>query len=258
VKPSKKGSGPFFDGFPLAERKVGATLVFMPRPPRNAIGGHIYHVLNRATAGLRLFRSHGDYEAFERVLAEAHEKVHMRMLAYCVMPNHWHFVLWPRADSDLSQFMHWLTTTHTTRWHTAHQTIGKGHVYQGRFKSFPVQSDNYYLTVCRYVERNALRAGLVDRAESWQWGSLWRRTFGDAEAKAMLSNGPMPRPRGWKTLVNSPQSEKEEEALRHCLLRGCPYGGETWVRRTARKLGLEATLRPPGRPLKDQTVKKGA
>jgi len=229
----------------------------MPRPPRNAVGDRIYHVLNRATARLRLFESKGDYEAFERVFVQAHEQVPMRTITYCVMPNHWHLVLWPRNDGDLSHFMQWLTSTHTTRWHTAHHTIGTGHLYQGRFKSFPIQSDHHYLTVCRYVERNALRAGLVARAEDWRWGGLWRRTAGDHGEKSLLSDGPMPWPHDWKALVNRPQSEREEEALGKCLIRGCPFGTERWVARCAGELGLASTLRPPGRPLKNQTVKKG-
>ena len=111
------------------------------------MGGIVYHVLNRASAGMSLFEDAGDYAAFERVLAEAHEQVPMRTAAYCVMPNHWHFVFWPRNDGELSPFMQWLTGTHTTRWHAAHGTTGMGHLYQGRFKSFPIQSDNHYLTV---------------------------------------------------------------------------------------------------------------
>src|SRR6266850_1096513 len=98
----------------------------------------------------------------------------MRVLAYCVMPNHWHLVLWPRADGDFSHYVGWLTLTHTQRWHAYQHTVGTGHLYQGRFKSFPVQTDEHVLTVCRYVERNPVRAGLVPQAEHWRWGSLWQ------------------------------------------------------------------------------------
>jgi putative transposase len=97
----------------------------------------------------------------------------MRLLSYCLMPNHWHLVLWPRADGELSDFGHWLTLTHTQRWHAHYHNVGTGHLYQGRFKSFPVARDEHFLQLCRYVERNPLRAGLVRRAEAWQWGSLW-------------------------------------------------------------------------------------
>jgi len=138
-------------------------------------------------ARMQLFDAPADYEAFERVLAEAHERVAMRTLAYCVLPPHWHLVLWPREDGELSRFMAWVTLTHTQRWHAHRHTTGSGHLVQGRFKSFPVQTDEHLLMVCRYVERNPLRAGLVRRAEEWRWASLWRRTYGDAAAKRWLS-----------------------------------------------------------------------
>src|SRR5437660_7839987 len=140
----------------------------MGRPLRASEGGFVYHVLNRANARLPLFRKDGDYEAFERVLAEAQVQVPMRLLSYCVLPNHWHLVLWPEADGALSRFVGWLTLTHTQRWHAHYHNAGTGHLYQGRFKSFPVQADEHFLTLCRYVERNAVRAGLVQSAWSWR------------------------------------------------------------------------------------------
>jgi len=219
-------------------------------PYREPTGGVVYHVFNRAIAGLRLFEAAGDYAAFEKVLAEAHEQVPMRTLAYCVMPNHWHFVLWPREDGELSEFMHWLTMTHAKRWHGFRGSSGHGHVYQSRFKSFPVDSDGHFLTVCRYVERNALRAGLVTRAEEWRWCSLYRRLFGDPTARAMLSEGPLPLPEGWVEEVNVPQTQPELDALRLCLARGRPFGSEGWVERIAERLGLLPTLRHRGRPRK--------
>lgn len=230
----------------------------MARPLRTAVGGIIYHVLNRANAGLELFGKTGDYWAFERVLEEAHERISMRTLAYCLMPNHWHLVLWPRDDGDLSRFMAWVTLTHTQRWHAHHETAGRGHVYQGRFKSFPVQEDEHFLTVCRYVERNALRAELVVRAEEWRWSSLWRRLRGAAPTRQWLAEWPVAGPSRWIDWVNEPQTEAELEALRRCVTRGQPFGSELWARHTARQLRLEATLRARGRPRKKGSVGKGS
>ncbi|MCE9554667.1 MAG: transposase [Planctomycetes bacterium] len=118
----------------------------------------IYHVINRGVGRQQLFFQDGDYEAFERVIAETLEKRPMRILSYCLMPNHWHFVLWPEKEGDLGRFMQRLTVTHVTRWQKNYHCVGFGHAYQGRFKSFPVQADNYFYQVVRYVERNALRA----------------------------------------------------------------------------------------------------
>jgi len=128
----------------------------MGRPKRAAEGGFVYHVLNRANARMTIFDNDEDYVAFERVLIEAVARTQTRLLAYCLMPNHWHLVLWPRDDGELSKFMGWLTLTHTQRWHAHRHSTGSGHVYQGRFKSFPVQEDDHFYSACRYVERNAL------------------------------------------------------------------------------------------------------
>src|SRR4029434_6597600 len=132
----------------------------MPRKPRNAVGGLVYHVLNRGCGRMELFRRQEDYVAFEKVLAEALERFDMRLLAYCIMPNHWHLVLWPEDDGDLSKFMAWLTVTHVQRWRHARKVVGLGPLYQGRFKAFCAQEDHHLLTMIRYVERNALRAKL--------------------------------------------------------------------------------------------------
>lgn len=222
----------------------------MGRAHRAALGGVIYHVLNRANAKMPIFESDGDFEAFESILDEAKDRFDMRILSYCLMNNHWHLVLWPKEDGDLSRFTGWVTLTHTQRWHAHRGSTGLGHVYQGRFKSFPVQDDDHYYVVCRYVERNALRANLVQRAEDWQWSSLWRMRFGDAQQKAMLSPWPVARPRQWVAQVNKPQTEAEELALTNCIQRGCPFGTEDWIVQTVEQLGLESTVRPRGRPRK--------
>ena len=192
-----------------------------------------------------------DYEAFLQTLAETQQHVPgMRLLAYCLMPNHWHLVLWPEADGELSDFMHWLTLTHTQRWHAHYQNVGGGHLYQGRFKSFPVATDEHYLTVGRYVERNALGAGLVKRAEDWQWGSLARRRDVNSLELPMLGVGRLPWPRNWLEQVNRPPSEREVEAVRRSVDRGQPYGPPRWVQNTVGQLGLASRMRPCGRPKK--------
>jgi len=178
----------------------------MPRRPRLAAGDLAYHVLNRRVGRLRLFEKPTDYVAFEKILAEAQTQSRIRLAAYCLMPNHWHLLLWPRRDGELSEVLRWITVTHTQRWHAHHHTAGTGPVYQGRFKSFPVQTDAHVLTVARYVERNAFRAKLVHRAEDWQWSSLWRRAQAKAELTTWLSDWPVERPRDWLTRVNRPQT----------------------------------------------------
>jgi putative transposase len=222
----------------------------MPRVARQAPPGWTYHALNRAVARLRLFKKPADYEAFEQVLAEAHERVPVEILAYCVMPNHWHFVLRPVEEGQLTAFLRWLTQTHTMRWHAHHQTSGTGHLYQGRFKAFPVADDDHFSTVVRYVERNALRAGLATQAEQWRWSSLWRREFGTAESRTLLARWPVPRPRDWLARVNAPLTAAELEAVRLSVNRNRPFGSPRWQETTAQRLGLQSTPRARGRPRK--------
>jgi putative transposase len=223
----------------------------MPRPLRTAPGGFVYHVLNRANGRHRIFEHDRDYLAFERVLAEVQERVPMRILAWCVMPNHWHLLLWPRQDGDLSSYMRLVTLTHTQRRHAHRASAGTGHLYQGRFKSFVVQHDAHFLAVSRYVEANALRGNLVRRAEDWRWGSLWRRRRGKADQPPHMDAWPVGVPGDWLAYVNQPVAAVEVDALRHCARRGRPYGDEAWVACMAQQLGLQSTLRPRGRPAKE-------
>ena len=148
-----------------------------------------------------------------RVLAQTQARVPLRLLAFCLMPNHWHLLLWPQADDELSRFLHWLTLTHTQRWRAHYHSVGLGHLYQGRFKSIVIAADEHFLTVCRYVERNPLRAGLVDRAQDWPWSSLAQRDASGA-LSPRLAEWPVRRPAGWRELVNRVETEAELAALR--------------------------------------------
>lgn len=224
----------------------------MPRRKRVCTGGYVFHVLNRAVGRRQIFDGDGDYAAFERVMQQALERTPVRLLSFCLMPNHWHLVLWPKRgrDDDLSEFMRWLTVTHTQRWHAHKGTSGSGPLYQGRFKSFPVQGDEHFLTVCRYVERNPLTANLVEKAQDWRWNSLWHRSA--KKSQIAMTEWPVPMPRRWAKLVNTAQTETEVEALQRAIKRGRPFGDEKWSQRTAERLELESTLRPRGRPRKDE------
>ena len=166
------------------------------------------------------------------------------------MPKHFHLVLWPREDDELSIFMRRLAMTHPQRWHAHHGSAGTGHLYQGRFKSFPVQTDDHFLTLCRYVERNPLRANLVGRAEDWNWCSLGaRRTKPDAD-RPELTAWPIERPRNGTARVNRAFGAEEDEAVIRSILRGQPFWAAEWQTEVAVRLGLESAFRPRGRPHK--------
>ncbi len=175
----------------------------------------------------------------------------MRLLCFTLMPNHWHLVVWPQTDGLLSTWAQWLTVTHVRRWHAHRQSGGTGPVYQGRFKSFPVQEDDHYYALCRYVERNPLRANLVSRAQDWRWSSLWYRVHG-AEV-SWLADGPLAFSARWTEQVNRAETDVELAALRESVARGAPLGSEDWQAETAHNLGLQSALRRRGRPKKPTT-----
>jgi REP-associated tyrosine transposase len=222
----------------------------MPRRPRITPGGFVYHVLNRGIARTSLFERPEDYALFERLLFEARGAFRMRMIAFCLMPNHWHLVLWPEGDRDLSIFMHWLTGTHAKRWHAAHGTTGNGVLYQNRFKAIAVQTDRHLLWVWRYVERNPARADLVSRAEDWRWSSLWHRQNDNAES---LDASPIPPPSDWTSYVNLPQTLAELTAFRRRVQRGTPFGGQRWARDAARALRVPTRIPIGKSPLEFST-----
>jgi putative transposase len=186
----------------------------MPRPKRADQADAIYHALNRGNARATIFRKDADYEAFEPILAEGLDQYPVRLICYQLMPKHWHLVVQPTKHGGMSNFLRWVTATHTMRYHAHYHTSGEGHVYQGRFKSFPIQDDDHFFVVCRYVERNALRAELVNRAEDWRWGSLCRWLQRPEVDPKLLSPWPLPRSPGWVDRVNQPPTDRHDPTNR--------------------------------------------
>jgi putative transposase len=201
--------------------------------------------LNRAVRRDVLFADADDYRAFLKILKAATARFGMRVLAYAVMPNHWHLVVWPDADLQLSRFMHWLTLVHTKRWHAGRGTTGTGPLYQGRYKAVPVQSDEHLLTAIRYVERNPLRAGLVSRAQDWPWSSVRARQRAD---RSLISDGPVVLPGDWLATLNAGRDGMDLDVVRDAVRRSIPVGDAIWRPATALAFGLKATLQSPGRP----------
>lgn len=146
--------------------------------------------------------------------------------------------------------MSWLTNTHTRRWHVSKDTVGQGHLYQGRYKSFICEQDRYLLTVLRYVERNAKTANLVRKAEDWKWSSIWRREHGTIQQKKLLCDWPITFPKDYLTLFNESQTATEVEKLEKSEEKSVPFGGDNWVNRIVTKYNMEQVLRVVGRPKK--------
>jgi len=218
----------------------------MPRTARIAPGQIVYHVLNRGVGKATLFRGQRDFEAFQRCLVRTLETTPIRVLAYCVMSNHWHLVLWPRRDGDLAKFMMRLTITHVRRWLICRHQVGTGHVYQGRYKSFAIQDGPHLSTVCRYVERNPVRAGKVKRSAEWPWSSAGQHHLAEG-LRANLQEHPNLGREDWRDRVDRPQTAAEEAAVRRCISESRPCGDDLWMAKMKKTLAWREPLKR-GRP----------
>lgn len=218
----------------------------MPRRLRFSLQGTAFHVMNRAVRRTVLFKVERDYDAFLEIVREGLSEHNIKIIAYEVMPNHWHFVITCDRIEEVSRWLHWVTATHAIRWNLARGWRGSGAVYQGRFKAVPIQRETSLVRVCRYVERNALRKGLVNAAEHWKWGSLYATC--ENCHPIPLSRWPILRPANWVEFVNKPESAAELDALRNTIRRNQPIGDRDWQEAIAPFIGL--SMRPAGRPKK--------
>lgn len=220
----------------------------MGRAPRVDIQNFAYHILNRANNRVTIFSKPDEYQHFEDILEEAVKRYNMRLLAYVLMPNHWHLILYPRGDGDISLFMQWLTLTHTQQCHAWKKTIGHGHIYQGRYKSFLIEKDEYLWTAIKYVERNPVRSKLVKKVEAWRWGSGYRRLNGTKKERTLIADLPIDLPRNYRAWINTSDKPDDLSAIRASAEKGKPFGTIKWMERMVERFKLHSTLRSPGRP----------
>jgi putative transposase len=226
----------------------------MPRPLRPIQDGLIYHVINRGNNRQPVFQKAGDFEAFLTALADLKERRPFELYGYCLLTNHFHLLI-RVAETPISRIMQSLLISHTQRYHKHHRS--GGHVWQGRFKSPVVQNDEHLLAVLRYIEANPLRAKIVDKAENYAWSSYRAHGLGEANglvdlttAYQALASTAAARQRKWAALVHRPIAENTLASIRRSNETGLPFGDPAWVKRLARRLDLDLTIRPRGRPRK--------
>jgi putative transposase len=210
----------------------------MPRIPRGLGGGGVVHVLSRGNARATVFHTGSEYSDFIGLLDEARTQYGVKLYAFCVLPNHFHMVLRTDCSRELSDLMQWWLTSHVRRHHKRHGS--SGHVWQGRYKSFPIQEDSHLLTVLRYVLLNPCRAGLAAFPDEWKWSSLHFRQ--------MLSVWPVPLPTKFQTWLAEPLEQDMAAKVKRSIRRGTPFGDVDWQARAVQQWGLWSTVRPRGRP----------
>ncbi len=220
----------------------------MGRVARVDIGNQVYHVINRAVGRFRIFDSSADYKLFINLMHEARLMTDMRILAFVIMPNHWHLLLYPHSDGDLGVFMHWLTNAHTRRVHAQTKTVGTGPLYQGRYKSFLIENDTHLLTVMKYIERNPVRAGLSQSVEEWLWGSAHHRLT-TTDAVKFIDESPVLLPHDYGGWVNTPDREDDLAQIRTSIKKNRPCGSVDWVSQMVDRFALDGTIRERGRPM---------
>jgi putative transposase len=227
----------------------------MGRLPRIIDDGLTYHALNRGNNRADVFADDSDRLAFLDAIARTKERYPFRLLGYCLLTNHFHLLLRPDDGQSISRILQSLTVAHTWRYHKRHRTAG--HVWQGRFKSPAIQDDGHLLAVLRYIEANPLRAKLVPDLAEYRWSSY--RSHGLGESDPLLD--PLPEWEGlgrtdkercsrWRRQVVAGEAEKDLAPIRASVMSGRPFGTEDWVGETAKRLGVELTPRPRGRPKK--------
>lgn len=217
----------------------------MPRIARGFADGEIYHLINRGNGRQQVFHKDQDYHAFVNLLGEACERKPVALLAFCLLPNHFHLLVKPNSGTELSPWVQWIMTSHVRRYHRHYGT--SGHVWQGRYKSFIVQEDNHLLTVVRYIEGNPVRSNLVASAADWQWSSHSSRLM----AHSSLNQLPIELPSQWTEYVNTPLTGAELDKLQTSIDRQTPYGEAGWQQPVCKERGLESTMRKQGRPRKE-------
>ncbi len=206
--------------------------------------GICYHIISRGNRKATVFHSPSDFRHFIRILLQGQKRSKMRILAYAIMPNHFHIVIWLHEGGNIAKWMHWLLTKHVKAYAEKYETTGR--IWQGRYKSFPICEDDHLLTVIRYVERNPLTAGLVQAAEDWQWSSLRGRM--QRSKDSLITPSPLTLPEDWQSFVNEPLFPKEYSRFENSIAKGVPLGPQDWKDQMVEKLRLQRTIRNAGFP----------
>jgi putative transposase len=222
----------------------------MPRIARGLADNQIYHVINRGNRRETIFHDSYDYDKFLKLIKEAKDLYQIKIYAYCLMPNHYHLVIYTKVAESLSLSMHKINSSYVRYYNQRYKV--SGHLWQGRYKSFIVQEEAYLLTLLRYVEANPLRAKIVKDCIAYKYSSAKIRI--EEIEDSILDGSPINLPENWNEYINNKESKSNLGAIKNSLDRQAPLGDENWCYRVSKKYGLESTITPRGRPMKKENI----
>lgn len=222
----------------------------MPRVARGLADNQIYHIINRGNRRETVFHDKYDYERFLKLLEESKQRYEINIYAYCLMPNHFHIVVYTNDAQSLSKALHWISSSYVRYYNKKYKI--SGHLWQGRYKSFIVQQDSYLLVLLKYVEANPKRANIVKRCEDFKYSSAYNRI--NKIDDNILDIVPIELPNNWSNYINDKENKTDIDYIRNSIERQSPLGDELWQVNLAKKYGLESTLNPRGRPRKKNEI----
>ncbi len=222
----------------------------MPRIARGLANNQIYHIINRGNRREAVFHDKYDYERFLKLLLDSKEKYSINIYAYCLMPNHFHLVIYTHYSDNLSKALHWISSSYVRYYNKKYKI--SGHLWQGRYKSFIVEQDSYLITLLKYVEANPKRAKIVKECEKYQYSSAYKRVNNIQDQ--LLGELPIDIPTDWSRYINDKEDKTDLDFIRNSIERQSPLGDELWQYNIVKKYGLESTLNPIGRPRRKDSI----
>jgi len=218
----------------------------MPRVARALADEQTYHIINRGNRRTNVFHDKYDFLKMLELLQMASDKYEVDIYSYCLMNNHYHLVVYTKYGESLSACMQWLGTSYVRYYNKKYKV--SGHLWQGRYKSFIVQKDEYLLTLMKYVERNPLRAKIEKDAFLYTYSSTKARV--EKSENSFISNPPIDLPIDWLGFINEKQSKLDIDMIHNSIERQAPLGNEVWQKEVSMLYGMESSLNPRGRPRK--------
>jgi len=228
----------------------------MPRQARIILNNTAHHIVQRGHNRQAVFIEDADYQYYIDTLKEWKEELGVKVYGYCLMTNHVHLIIDPcNNNASLGKLMKRLAGRQTRYVNRLERRSGS--LWEGRYKSSPIETDCYLLACCRYVDLNPVKAGMVKRAEDYVWSSYAQKIGFDDDkwldddiCYLALSEDIEERQQRYIDYVNKGSPENERQFICHSLQRGQLTGTDRFIKEVEQRLDIRIENRAPGRPKK--------